>query len=798
MAKISLRAYQRQLDGLLEENRFDEVIAHARHILKARPKNLKAGQRLGAALFAAARWEEAAETLRRLLGALPLDFQAHSLLAQAYQQLEQYDKAIWHAERAADQQPNSRDINSLIRDLYRRQRGIDIDRLQPTVSAIAGQHIRSSRLQEALEALADGLEHQPRRIDLQLLQARALWLAGRRADAAETALEILTRLPYSRTANRIMTELWLSEQRPSDAQPYLERIEELDPYLAHQLVSGQPPDDSLLMIERLDDDSSVNLDWLNNLGRADDADFEGGGIDASGLEALVGMSEAAPPAAMAGGADWLPDIELAELFDEPPAAAAEAPAAEDDEAAALFSLMDERGFFDQDGDFEDGAAEGDDAQLTTAWPKPEGADDELAALLEQLDSDDSDSSWLMDIQQSAADAPDSIPPDESPTEEVSPEEEWLSAALEGMKGEQDSQFDLFADDEQLQNLLGNVNETQPIHPDDIEFWLDSSDIDRGDAPDEAADFPDMDEIEAGDLGHSWLDDEGEGGRATLDLIDDWQAELDDGEEDYDDWLSEEDGDLGEYDAAASRADAPEDDVSQTEADQTARAWGLKDAEELSDFVEEGVDLSEGEASADWLNAMVPGLDHEGETDAPPADEQPVRDASSSAKAFDWVSDIIDDETGEAPQPAGQIFSFSRPPLWLTALQKGEIAASAGSPLTASLAAADAEAATAELNFDVLDVDSGFDFDAPTEKIIPIRPDETAAELNFNALDLDDDFDLDAPTEEIDALRIEKTVDDQTAADDDQPEWLEYDGLDLDDGDFDFDDPDSKNRRRPAT
>ena len=785
MAKISLRAYQRQLDGLLEENRFDEVIAHARHILKTRPKNLKAGQRLGAALFAAARWEEAAETLRRLLGALPLDFQAHSLLAQAYQQLEQYDKAIWHAERAADQQPNSRDINSLIRDLYRRQRGIDIDRLQPTVSAIAGQRIRSSRLQEALEVLADGLEHQPRRIDLQLLQARALWLAGRRADAAETALEILTRLPYSRAANRIMTELWLSEQRPSDAQPYLERIEELDPYLAHQLVSGQPPDDSLLMIERLDDDSSVNLDWLNDLGTADDADFEGGGIDASGLEALVGMSETAPPAAMAAGVDWLPDIELAELFDESPAPAAQAPAAEDDEAAALFSLMDERGFFDQDDDLEDGASEGDDAQLTTAWPKPEGADDELAALLEQLDSDDSDSSWLMDIQQSAADAPDYTPPAESPSEEVSPEEEWLSAALEGMKSEQDSEFDLFADDEQLQNLLGKVNETQPIHPDDIEFWLDSSDIDRGDAPDEAADFPDMDEIEAGDLGHSWLDDEGEGGRATLDLIDDWQAELDDGGDDYDDWLSEEDGDLGEH-------DAPEDDVPQTEADETARAWGLKDAEELSDFVEEGVDLSEGEASADWLNAMVPGLDHEGETDAPPADEQPVRAASSSAKAFDWVSDIIDDETGEAPQPAVQIFSFSRPPLWLTALQEGGIAASAGSPLTASIAAADAEAATAELNFDALDVSGDFDFDAPTEKIIPIRLDESTAELNFDALDLD------APTEEIDVLRIEKTADDERAADEDQPEWLEYDGLDLDEGDFDFDDPDSKNRRRPAT
>ena len=132
MAEISLRAYQEELDRLLREQKYDEVIAHARHILKSQPKNLRAYQQLGDALVASGRWDEATNVLSRALGAQPQDFNTHSQLARAFQRLGNYDRAIWHAERALDQMPGDQASIALIRELYREHRNEEIDRLQLT------------------------------------------------------------------------------------------------------------------------------------------------------------------------------------------------------------------------------------------------------------------------------------------------------------------------------------------------------------------------------------------------------------------------------------------------------------------------------------------------------------------------------------------------------------------------------------------------------------------------------------------------------------------------------------------
>ena len=200
---------------------------------------MRAYQQLGDALFAVGRGEEAAEVLRRMLGARPQDFKANSQLAQIYRQMGQGERALWHAERAFDQRPNHRETMDMIRRLKLEERGEQIERMQLTASALAQQHVRNNLLTDALEVLNGALGRYPSRIDLQTLRARALWLDGQRMAAAEAADEVLQKLPYSIIANRIMTELWLSEQRPTDAQPYLSRIDDLDPYLAHQLATSE-------------------------------------------------------------------------------------------------------------------------------------------------------------------------------------------------------------------------------------------------------------------------------------------------------------------------------------------------------------------------------------------------------------------------------------------------------------------------------------------------------------------------------------------------------------------------------
>ena len=431
MAEISLSAYQNELESLLGENRYDEVIAHARHILKSQPKNLRAYQQLGDALVASGRWEEASSVLRRSLGARPQDFHSHSQLARAFQNQAEYDRAIWHAERALDQKPGDQETIGLVRELYRVHRNEEIDRLQLTAAALAQQHIRGNLLTEALDTLATALESSPERIDLQLLRARALWLDGQRMDAAETALDILDRLPYAIDANRIMTELWLAEQRPSDAQLYLKRIEDLDPYLAHQMATGEEASESLLMLERLDysaiaprEREIVNPEWLDSLGESRD---EAAGSDEAGggLGALLGIdeSEQAPVEAVTDGlADLLSDEQVEELFSElvigePVAAVSEARPA-DDEAEALFSSMEEQGFieraspvadageepqrFDDDAEVLEfvaqASAEDDDAERAETDDRRAELDGDLADLLERLDSSEEDGDWMADIQ----------------------------------------------------------------------------------------------------------------------------------------------------------------------------------------------------------------------------------------------------------------------------------------------------------------------------------------------------------------------------------------------------------------
>ena len=272
MAEISLRVYQKNIDSILAQEGFGEVIAHCRHILRVHPKNVRAYNQMGRALFRGSSLEEATEIFNRLLGVLPNDFMAHSYLGEIYQRLGQHEDALWHTERAYDQQPNNGKIIERLRELYKEHRGQELQRLQLTAGAVAQQHIRNQLYQQAIDVLAKALQRYPSRVDLQLLRANASWEIQRYMDAAENAVEVLAVLPYALDANRILTELWLMEQRPSDAQRYLSRIEDLDPYFAHYLATGENPPDDTIIIEELDyaaisrhQMTTTDPDWLSSL-----------------------------------------------------------------------------------------------------------------------------------------------------------------------------------------------------------------------------------------------------------------------------------------------------------------------------------------------------------------------------------------------------------------------------------------------------------------------------------------------------------------------------------------------------
>lgn len=264
MAQINLRDYLKRIDELVDREKYDEGMAHAAHVLRLFPKNLQALRDLGRALFGLSRLSEAEDVFRRVLSANLLDVTAHNYLSLIYERSKQMPLAIWHAERAFDQQPGNKSIVQRLRELYSAQRGEAIGKLPLTAGALANYALNQQPAQ-ALEVLEKALEREPTRIDLRLQMARALWAADRPIDAAEVAMNILESLPYSVQANRIMTELWLAQGRPSDAARHLSRLEEIDPYLALRLASGETPDPDAILLEELDYMAHANRQLANSV-----------------------------------------------------------------------------------------------------------------------------------------------------------------------------------------------------------------------------------------------------------------------------------------------------------------------------------------------------------------------------------------------------------------------------------------------------------------------------------------------------------------------------------------------------
>ena len=269
MAEINLRNYIQRIEAMIQSNKLEEAIANSSHILESYPKNAAAYRTLSRALMMQSRNEEASEILRRLLTAFPDDFTTHFQLSVIYERQSVADAALWHIERAFDQQPNNKTVIERLRALYLKLRDLEVGRIQLTAGAVATQYIKARMYDDVIDLLRRNLKRMPDRTDLRLQLARAYWATGRLIEAAEHALEVLKRYPYAVDANQILTDLWLQEERPSDAQRYLSRIEDVDPYLAYEIATDAATPDETFTLEELD----YRKYTLAQVGDADDPDW---------------------------------------------------------------------------------------------------------------------------------------------------------------------------------------------------------------------------------------------------------------------------------------------------------------------------------------------------------------------------------------------------------------------------------------------------------------------------------------------------------------------------------------------
>ncbi|RME07907.1 MAG: hypothetical protein D6803_02685, partial [Anaerolineae bacterium] len=276
MAKIPLRVYVREIEETIEEGQYEEAIAHCRHILQTFPKHVDTYRQLGKAFLEAQQYNNAEDIFERLLSAVPDDFVAHLGMSIIREDKNNVDAAIWHMERAFEQQPYNPAIQEELRRLYGKRDGITPPKARLTPGALARTYAKGGHYPQAIAELRASLAQEPDRIDLLVLLAEVYARHGDTVHAIETCSQILKKLPYCLQANRLLAELLKDTDREAERQACLKRLYELDPYEAHtspQHPRAEDVPDQAVLLERLTwDGQSVvptadqTPDWAASLG----------------------------------------------------------------------------------------------------------------------------------------------------------------------------------------------------------------------------------------------------------------------------------------------------------------------------------------------------------------------------------------------------------------------------------------------------------------------------------------------------------------------------------------------------
>jgi tetratricopeptide (TPR) repeat protein len=230
MAEITLRAYVKEIDDLIEREKLDEAIAHCRHILQIYPKHLETYRLLGKAYLEAKRFGDAADIFQRVLSAVPDDFVSHVGMALVREDEGNLDAAIWHMERAFETNPANPAIRQELSRLIGRRDGLEPHKVRLTRGALARQYAKGELFPQAISELRSALQEDPDRPDLEVLLAKMYWRGGQLNEAKKVCDQILEKLPFSLEASRIMADLSEKKGDEQKAGEFHRKIAALDPY----------------------------------------------------------------------------------------------------------------------------------------------------------------------------------------------------------------------------------------------------------------------------------------------------------------------------------------------------------------------------------------------------------------------------------------------------------------------------------------------------------------------------------------------------------------------------------------
>ncbi|HOU11611.1 MAG TPA: tetratricopeptide repeat protein [Anaerolineae bacterium] len=242
MSEIALHQYENEINHLIEEARYVEALAHARHILRQHPRYIGAYYLLGKTMLEADQPDLAIDMFHRALNADPEHLMARIGLTLAHQRLNNLNAAIWNLERAVELNPGNQDLVDELRQLYGRRDGIEPERIPLNRAGLARLYMRGNRPGRAVEELRALLTAQPARSDLRLGLAEAYWRDDQIVQAADTCQLLLDEMPYCLKANLLLGTLWVDSGQ-EEGQVYLKRAQEIDleNTLANEMFGSASP-----------------------------------------------------------------------------------------------------------------------------------------------------------------------------------------------------------------------------------------------------------------------------------------------------------------------------------------------------------------------------------------------------------------------------------------------------------------------------------------------------------------------------------------------------------------------------
>src|SRR5512135_2950761 len=246
MAIIPLRAYNREIEGMIDNGQLDEAVAHCRYILATFPKHIASYRLIGKAHLEQQRISDATDIFQRVLSAIPDDFVSNVGMSIIREDENNLDAAIWHMELAYEAQPANAAIQDELRRLYGRRDGMQPPRVRLTRGALARMYAKGGLFDQAIAELRAAISEEPNRPDLQLLLAEMFFQTSQRVEAVETCANILKKIPFCLEANRILAISLPDAENSDTVKNSRQLVISMDPYYAfaesEAISSDQVPD----------------------------------------------------------------------------------------------------------------------------------------------------------------------------------------------------------------------------------------------------------------------------------------------------------------------------------------------------------------------------------------------------------------------------------------------------------------------------------------------------------------------------------------------------------------------------